>query len=656
MSGLAGFLDRQKALSHAERLRRAAQMAGALDHRAPDQERHWIDAEQGLVIVHKERSIPGQLSAAEQPRLSSDGRFVLSMDGSLQNTHDMCIELSALGAPVAHATDPEIVLEAFVHWGLKETLEKISGCFALVLWDRRKNELHLVRDPHGTKPLYYGWSDGHLLFGSELHALEAFPEFRSALCPHALALYTERGFVPAPHTLWQSVRKLASGTFVTFEHPHGIGAWPEPHLYWDFEELVRTSRSTPFKGSIRDAVDKCDRLIHHSVRRQMSDMPAGVLLDQDPNTHLVAAVLQRESPDPITTVSVNVERINGEVEQANDHTKEVALRIGAHHQSLVLKCQDIWTSVPLMAQICDEPNGDIAVVQKLLAIRQTGITTNHLMTGLGGQDLFGIRDPYGLSGLIGPITDYLPVPFGRTMGRILNELSSKIRSSGLPQTQNGLLQQLSSTRAARLAVALQSEHPDQIYRQMTGDWISSSQVMVQKAEHENTPEWAGPFLQEMSFSEQMMFQHTAMALPDCEFSVLDRSTSANGLKTSHPLLDHSLTAFCWTLPTSLKFGRPPGHHLLMRLLGRYLPNPTANGGSRCSALPVAAWLRGPLRDWAEHLLDARSVEDLGFFDGTVLTRRWKELLAGSDDDHSAICNSLILLDWFHVRRARGLVT
>lgn len=655
MSGLAGFLDRQKALSHAERLRRAAQMAGALDHRAPDQERHWIDAEQGLVIVHKERSIPGQPPAAEQPHLSSDGRFVLSMDGTLHNAHDMYVELAALGARVVHATDPEILLEAVIHWGLKNTLKKISGCFAFVLWDRRKSELRLVRDPYGTKPLYYGWSNGHLLFGSELHALEAFPEFRSVLCPHAVALYTERGFVPAPHTLWQSMRKLASGTSVTFDLSHGIGIWPEPQLYWDFEELVRTSRATPFKGSIRDAVDKCDRLIHHSVRQRMSDMSPGVLLDQDPSTHLVAAVLQRESPAPITTVSVNLES-NGDVEQGQDHAKEVAQRIGTHHQSVVLRCQDIWTSVPRMAQICDEPNGDIAVAHKLLAIRQTGTATKHLMTGHGGQDLFGIRDPYGLTGLIGPITDYLPAPFGRTMGRFLGELSSKIRSSGLPQAQNGLLQQLSSTRAVRFAGALQSEQPDQIYRQMTGDWISSNQIMTQEAKHEEKAEWAESFLQELSFSEQMMFLDAATALPDCELSVMDRSTSANGLKTSHPLLDHSLTAFCWTLPTSLKFGRPPGHRLLMRLLGRYLPNPTANGGSRCSALPVAEWLRGPLRDWAEHLLDASSIEDLGFFDGTVLTQRWKELLAGSDDDHSAICNSLILLDWFHVRRARGLVT
>lgn len=630
-------------------------MAGALDHRAPDGEHHWIDAENGLVVVHKNRSTPGRPPNSEQPLISSDGRFVLSMDGILHNSRDLCSELSAMGARMVYAEDPELVLEGIVHWGLKETLEKLSGGYAFALWDRRKCELHLVRDRSGTKPLYYGWSDGHLLFGSELHALEAFPGFRSHLCPRAVALYTERGFVPAPYSLWQQILKVASGTFVTFGLSQDAGTWPEPHVYWDFGKLVDTSRSTPFRGATKDAVDKCDRLIHHAVRQRMSDNPAGVLLDQDPCTHLVAAVLQRESPHPITTVSVDMETADGAIAQTAKNTKEIALRIGTHHQAVALKPQDIWASVPRMAQICDEPNGDIAVIQQFLALRQTSATTKHLMTAHGGQDLFGIQDPYGLSGIIGPITDYLPAPFNRTMGHVLSELAGKIRASGLPQTQNGLLHRLCSARTARFATALQSEHPSQIYKKLTGDWISSNQVMAQDITVAQIEDLKGVTRQALSFSEQMMFLDTATTLPDCELSIMDRSSSTNGVRASHPLLDHSLIAFAWTLPATMKFGRTSNHRLLSRLLGRYLPQSVLEKSGRSAVLPVATWLREPLRDWAERLVDPRSIDDMGLLDGAILQAHWRELQAGRDQNQSAIWNSLTLLDWFHERRARGLV-
>lgn len=335
MCGFAGFLG-FGALS-AENVPVTVQKMGeAIRHRGPDDSGVWHDESGQIALVHQRLSILDLSPAGHQPMASPSGRYVIAFNGEIYNHLALRSELEKIAPPVGGwrgHSDTETLLAGIEAWGLEATLKRAVGMFALALWDRQARVLWLARDRVGEKPLYFGWQGlGQrrvFLFGSELSALKAHPQFVAPIDRGALALFMRHNYIPAPHSIHQGIAKLEPGQLLRVSL-----AAQEPQIqgYWDFLSTAQAGRAQPFTGSPEQAVDALEALIRESVGQQMvADVPLGAFLSGGIDSSTVVALMQAQSSRPVKTYTIGFheEGYNEAV-----HAKAVAAHLGTEHTEL----------------------------------------------------------------------------------------------------------------------------------------------------------------------------------------------------------------------------------------------------------------------------------------------------------------------------------
>jgi asparagine synthase (glutamine-hydrolysing) len=644
MCGIAGILDFSGLSGWEDSIGR---MTETLVHRGPDDHGVWIDQRANIALGHRRLSIIDLSPEGRQPMVSHSGRYVMVFNGEIYNYRDLRADLP--DSPFRGSSDTEVMLAAFDRWGIGASLARFNGMFAFAVWDRQDRMLTLARDRAGEKPLYYCWTGGSFLFGSELKALRAHPAFTGQISRDSLALFMRHSYVPAPYTIYQNVWKLPPATTLTV----GRDQFAEPLPYWSLREVAEAGAANPFRLTEAEAVAQLDALLSDSVKlRMVADVPLGAMLSGGVDSSTVVALMQRNSTRPVKTFTLGF-HVAGYDEAG--HAKEVARHLGCDHTELYVTPQDAMDVIPGLPAIYDEPFADSSQIPTYLVSRLARRHVTVSVSGDGGDEMFGGYTRYQWGDPIWRRMRRIPLALRRNLAGCLNGLPHGTWDKALRITSwlpKRFRQSKPADKLQKLANFLPAENPENLYLSLVSQWHDPTSLVRDSTEPPTALTQPAQWAALPDFTRRMMFLDTLTYLPDDILVKLDRASMAVSLESRVPILDHRIIEFSWRLPLGLKVRGGETKWLLRRVLDQYVPRELTERPKSGFGLPIHEWLRGALREWAEEYLDAGRLSREGFFEPAPIRQQWVEHLSGRRNHMFPLWNVLMFRAWLDEQGSR----
>ena len=641
MCGISGFLAPRLDRSADELTSIARRMARAQTHRGPDDEGVWVDERAGVALSHRRLSIVDLSALGHQPMSSAAGRFIVTFNGELYNYRQLREDLLRSGAKFHTESDTEVLLAAIEAWGITDAAQRFRGMYAFAVWDRRDRRLHLLRDRMGEKPLYYGWSRDVFLFGSELKSLRAHPAWSASVDRDAVASFLRLSYVPAPLSIFSGVCKLPAGSMLTVDPSDR--ELPSAERYWTVPPLLPPAEAERFAGDDDVAANQLERLLSAAVGEQMvADVPVGAFLSGGIDSSTVVALMQSHSPRPVRTFSIGFAEAGYDEAQ---HAGAVAKHLGTHHTELYVSPREAMDIIPSLPGIYDEPFADSSQIPTHIVSRLARSSVTVSLSGDGGDELFGGYRRYVLAPRIWQSIRWLP-PRGRLAA---SRLLGRIPADAWSSPPGGLLGRAArrarlGENAAKLAALLRASERADVYESLVSSWREPSTVVRGGAERRTARDTFAAASGD-SFVEAMMRADALTYLPDDILVKVDRAAMAVGLETRVPFLDQRVVEFAWKLPLRMRIRDGVGKWLLRQVLYRHVPAALVERPKMGFGVPVGQWIRGPLRGWAEDLLDERRLQDAGYFDPRPIRDLWTAHLRGTRDGQFALWSVLMFQAW-----------
>jgi asparagine synthase (glutamine-hydrolysing) len=628
--------------------RRVTAMADAIIHRGPDSSGKWVDDVTGIALGHRRLAIVDLSPAGHQPMASASGNYVLVFNGEIYNHGDLRIIMERAGtAPRWRGrSDTETLAAGFDVWGIQETISRAVGMFAFAVWDRRERRLTLGRDRMGEKPLYYGWQGGGkgavFLFGSELKALRAHPACGYEIDHGAVVQFMRHGYVGEQNAIYRGLQKLPPGSLVELSLEQ-----PEPVLmrYWSAAEL---SQRPSTEQSPEAAVASLEALLLDAVGRQtMADVPLGAFLSGGIDSSLIVALMQAQSTRPVKTFSIgfNEPRYN-EAEFA----KRVATHLGTEHTELYVGDAELRDVVPLLPRIYDEPFADASQIPTFLISQMARRSVTVALSGDGGDELFCGYDRYSQGAALMRYLRRVPQPLRSAAAAVAGAIPARawdLVINPFVSIQTG--KEPNGQRIHRLADYAASRSVDDLHRKLVSRWRYPQAVVLNAQEPESLLGTLAPPQGDKGDAARMMMLDMMTYLPDDILTKMDRASMQVSLECRAPFLDHRVVEFAMGLPQAFKHRDRKSKWALRQVLYRYVPAKLIERPKMGFEVPIGIWLRGPLRDWAEALLDPTRLAHGGFFDVPVLLRTWAEHLSGRFNWGLQLWNALMFLAWLDAK-------
>jgi asparagine synthase (glutamine-hydrolysing) len=629
MCGIAGFWNPHGAGDAAAMTAALRRMTDAVRHRGPDDAGSFVDAAAGIALGHRRLSVIDVSPLGHQPMASADGRWQLVYNGEIYNYEELRAALEQEGTRSWRGhSDTEVLVEACASWGPRGAIERAVGMFAIALWDGARRTLWLARDRIGEKPLYYGWHGGQLLFGSELKALRAAERWHGDLDRAALSAYLRFGYVPAPRSIYRGIHKLAPGHLLELRADSVATVAADPAAavaYWSARQVTE-AREPRRSGGVGELADELEVLLRGAVKGQMAaDVPLGAFLSGGVDSSLVVALMQAQSARRVRTFSIGFRELG--YDEA-PYARAVARHLGTDHTELYVGAADALAVVPELPSIYDEPFSDSSQIPTLLVARLARRHVTVALSGDGGDEVFAGYNRYLLARRTWRHLRRLPLPVRRGAAGLIRHARARwIEALGSAHLAD---------RAYKAADVLAAADLPAVYRRLVSQWPDPAAVMAPGpggpdglADGFAEPgDGAAHFARFDSEVEAMMALDLRTYLPDDILVKVDRAAMAASLETRIPLLDHRVIEFAWRLPAQIKIDAGETKRLLRAVLYRHVPRALIERPKMGFGVPIGAWLRGPLRDWAEDLLDASRLRADGLFDPAAVRRAWDEHLSG----------------------------
>ena len=621
MCGFAGYVSSSNSAS----MDVARAMSDKLQHRGPDASGIWINTEKSIALGHRRLSIIDLTDAGAQPMKSRCGRYVLTFNGEIYNHVSLRLALEADVGPInwRGQSDTETLLQCLTYWTLKKCLNSLNGMFAFALWDQLEEILILARDKFGEKPLYYGWqglrNERCFLFGSELKALKANPVFSSEINRNSLCLYLRHGYIPAPHSIYEDIKKLQPGEVLTL-------AYKDLELrlnkYWSFGSAVQSSRAKQYSGSYDDAVADLDVLLTSSVREKLiSDVEVGAFLSGGIDSSAVASLMQENSVNAVKTYSIGFDE--QDYNEAN-YATSVAKYLGTDHCELYVSPKDCLEVLPQMPSVYCEPFADVSQIPTFIVAKLASQNLSVVLSGDGGDELFA---GYNRHIFMKKYWRYLKIipksmkPKASLVSSVVSLLHNSTEFFSERQSGNAVWSKLH-----KVANIIAANSVDELYLQLKTTW-NSNQVVLNSQEPKIYIDEELEKLDELDDFHQMLAFDTLNYLPDDILVKLDRATMAVSLEARAPFLDINLMHFAWSLPINFKVKGNTGKRILRDVLYRHVPRNLVERPKKGFSVPIESWLRGELRDWAEYHLAEDKLKKEGFFNVSIIRQKWLEHLS-----------------------------
>jgi asparagine synthase (glutamine-hydrolysing) len=632
-------------------------MVASIRYRGPDDSGVWCDERVGIGLGHTRLSILDLSPEGHQPMVSFSGRYVLSYNGEVYNFAELRSELEVVGQKFRGHSDTEVMLAAFEEWGVEKAVRRFVGMFAFALWDRERRTLSLVRDRIGIKPLFFGWAGRTFLFGSELKALRAYKDFHPEIDRGAVTSFMRVGYVPAPLSIYKHVYKLSAGCLLIMgekelEAADGFSPDPDsrdatwkPVRYWSAKKHAEAGCAAPFKGSEAEATEHLDGLLRQAVGlRMIADVPLGAFLSGGIDSSLVVALMQAQSSRPVRTFTIGFHETD-----YNEaiHAKKVAQHLGTDHTELYVSSAQAQAVIPRLPAMYDEPFADSSQVPTFLVSELARRHVTVALSGDGGDELFAGYNRYF---------------WGRRLWRYLDRVPPSIRSglargitSFSPATWARLFERFERVlptvtkpgdKLHKLAGLLALPDPDTMYLGMISLWKDPNEIVVQGVEPLTPVTDRANWASLPDFTLRMMYLDLVTYLPDDILVKVDRASMAVSLEARVPLIDHRVVEFAWQIPLSMKIKQEgEGKWLLRQVLTRYIPSKLIERPKMGFGVPIADWLRGPLREWADDLLDETRLRREGYLHPAPIRQRWTEHLSGQRNWQYPLWNVLMFQAW-----------
>lgn len=631
MCGIAGFLD-FTCRSNTNILK---QMTDTLVHRGPDGSGYEIfKTDQTIIgLGHRRLSIIDLSPHGKQPMASPSGRYILSYNGEIYNFQDIRTELENLGqAPNWRGhSDTEVLLAAIECWGLTKALQKSVGMFALALWDKKEQALFLARDRMGEKPLYYGWQGNTFLFGSELKALKSHPVWAGEVDREALCLYMRHGYIPAPYSVYQGIKKLTQGTLLRIDSHKSSnqGLFPKP--FWSLRDTVLSGMQNPFQGDEREAVDELERLLLDAVGKQMvSDVPLGAFLSGGYDSSLITALMQAQSTRSVKTFSI------GFHEQGYNeapHAKAVAEHLGTNHTEMYVTPQQGMDIIPSLPQLYDEPFADSSQVPTCLLAKMTRDHVTVALSGDGGDELMRGYARYDQALQLWRGMERIPRKIRSAIGKNVKNAPAFLLDSLLfwskPLLDRYVVYGQISDKIFKACDAFIQPDFYAFYKHLVSLWNEPENLVVNGHEPQTCFDSIGQDFLFKNSELGMIYLDSLTYLPDDILVKVDRAAMGVSLETRIPFLDHRVVEFIWSLPTNFRWRAGTSKWALREVLYRYIPKEIMDRPKQGFAVPIDSWLRGPIKGWADHILSREKMQKHGLFNSEIIEHTWKQHLSGN---------------------------
>jgi len=658
MCGIAGLLSK-KPVSEAL-LRR---MASSLVHRGPDDQGHWSDADAGIGLAHRRLSIIDLSPHGHQPMASASERFMLSYNGEIYNHSELRAELNERNSGInwrGHS-DTETLVEAIDAWGLEAALGKCVGMFALALWDRRERTLSLARDRFGEKPLYYGWVAGDLMFASELKAMRVHPGFDNLIDRRSLGLFAGRTHVPAPRSIYEHIYKLEPGCFLVATAA-ALDAQPsEPPRaglrtsglsiarYWSYRDVVADGLSDPIADE-QEALEALEATLAQAIRGQsLADVPVGAFLSGGIDSSTVVALYQKFSATPVRTFSMGFEQAGF---NEAEHAKAVAAHLGTVHQERYVSVDDARDVIPSLPSMYDEPFADSSQIPTHLVSRFAREQVTVALSGDGGDELFAGYNRHFAAPRLWRQLKQVPRPLRVLAAETLGRVPGSSWGTAARLLRREVQPHFGAKLRKALAVGRSARSFDDVYDGFIDEWALERSPVIGASGGNDIDVGTAP-LAEATDTVRTMYRDAMTYLPDDILCKVDRAAMAVSLETRVPFLDHRVAEVAARIPLAMKVGPQGGKQILRKLLYREAPRALFERPKTGFAVPIGQWIKGPLRPWAEALLDQGRLTSEGWFDPATVRRRWHDHLSGRRDSTPALWALLMFQAWLDEQRRSG---
>jgi len=648
MCGLSGFFSVSK-FSYDNAIKK---MNFAISHRGPDSIGVWQDKEAGIVLGHQRLSILDLSVAGEQPMKTKSGRFVLVYNGEIYNHLEIRTQLIKINSNIKWRgnSDTETLVEAIETWGVEETLKKIKGMFAFGIWDKKYRSLTLARDRMGEKPIYFGWQgigvNKVFLFGSELKALKAHPEFNGEIYRDAIALQLRYNSIPDPYSIYKDIYKLLPGHYLQLnENDLKKGILPTPKNYWSLSEKIIHGNNNQLNLSEEEIQKDLEKHLELSVKQQMiSDVPIGAFLSGGIDSSTVVALMQSQSNTPVKTFTIGFSE--NEYNEAK-YAKKIAKHLNTDHMELYVSSKTAMEVIPKLPRIYDEPFSDSSQIPTFLVSQLAKKHVKVALSGDGGDELFCGYNRHIMGKSFSNIINLTPLTFRKILAYGIRSISPNSWNK-LPKLLRSLNQYTNfGDKIYKTANALEANTISDLYQRLRSDWQNPTELVINSSEPETFLNNQNLNFKELNSQQQMMALDLTTYLPHDILVKVDRAAMTSSLETRVPFLDHKLIEYVWKIPHSLKFRNGQGKWILKKILNKYIPNNLTERPKAGFEIPLGSWLRGPLKDWGENLLNEQRLLQEGYFNSKLIRNKWSEHLSGKRNWQNELWNVLMFQAWIN---------
>lgn len=614
-------------------------MSETLKHRGPNDSGSWVDENAGLGLGHRRLSIIDLSKTGRQPMVSRSGRYVLVYNGEVYNFREIRQELPLTDQEFNGQSDTEVILSAIEYWGVEYALQRFIGMFAFALWDRTERELVLVRDRLGIKPMYWSMQCGRLIFASELKAFRAYSPWSPMIDRNALAAFMRWNYVPTPHSIYKNVHKLAPGTLLRMRQ----GDSPDISKWWNFRDFIKTARSSMRDMDGNEAVDVLDTELGNAVEhRLVSDVPLGAFLSGGLDSSLIVALIKARQNNSVKTFTIGSSDTN--FDEAKD-AEAIAKYLETDHTELYIEPRDVRDIIPKISAIYDEPFADSSQLPTILVSELARKHVTVVLSGDGGDELFAGYSRYHQAQNIWKLGGCIPNLIRRSGGALIKALPAEIWTIAGALTPSLYRPERISEKARKLGRYLALPDEDSIYREQHTHWGAPDALVIDGNEYKDSIVYEDLRNNFPDFIDRMQVYDTLTYLPDDILTKIDRSSMSIGLEVRVPMLDHRVVRLAWSLPQRFRKGGAESKWLLRQVLSRYLPPNLFRRPKKGFSVPMASWLRGPLRDWAENLLNEKRLKEDGYFSSQLIRKEWDGFLTGASGSQESLWGVLMFQAW-----------
>jgi len=654
MCGIAGLASLDKPWLYGA----AEKMATSLFSRGPDDSGIWIQQQKIVAFAFRRLAILDLTPEGHQPMISKSGRFTIIFNGEIYNFLELKSELESLGESFRGGSDTEVILSGAEKWGFEDLLPRMNGMFAIALWDEQEKQLFLARDRLGKKPLYYGWQSGSFFFASELKAFVATGNFTPVLSGDGVRAFFERGYVPAPLSIYKDVFKLTQGSFLRLSEmdlqsfPIGFSPYPGvshqhlcPNEYWSILDVSKKAGENEFAGTENEALDAADNILSDAVKKRMiSDVPLGAFLSGGIDSSLVVALMQKNSSTPVKTYSIGF--YEKEFDES-EHAKRVADYLGTTHTELKVSVSEGLDIVKNLPDAYDEPLADASQIPSILVSRMARKEVTVALNGDGGDELFVGYNRYVFPQEVIAKFGKFPKAIRKSIVRGLEALPKSLLTSLVNLSSSILPPGRRPSRPMeafeKLLRILELDDEDSIYDYLTRYYPPEVSLLP--------TEYSGAYInsKKLSFEKDFIRRVAALDigtyLPDDLLAKIDRATMFCSLEGRSPLLDYRLLEFALSLPSRMKIKNGEKKYFLKKLLEKYIPRDLWDRPKVGFSLPVGSWLRNELKSWGEDRLNYLRKHLSEVIDMKLIDEKWNDHQSGKKVFSNEIWTALVFSQW-----------